>query len=77
MKQKRFMRPAQFVKEYGFISIQGLRYLIAHDKEFVEKCVRRWGYRVLLDIDAVMEFIDALPKTFVTAKEKKNKKNSV
>jgi hypothetical protein len=44
-------------EHYDFISQALLRKLIASDKQFQKKCVRRLGRKILLDEDAVLKSI--------------------
>jgi hypothetical protein len=47
----------QMSEHYDFISQALLRKLIASDKQFQKKCVRRLGRKILLDEDAVLKSI--------------------
>jgi len=48
----------QFAKAHGFTSIDGIRWLIRIDREFVSTCVRKLGNRILLKESEVLKYID-------------------
>lgn len=53
----KYMTVKQWVSAFGFIPEGGIRHLIFSNKEFEEKVVKRLGRKILLDVQALENFI--------------------
>ena len=53
----KYLTVKRFAAEYNFITEGGLRHLIFSNAIFNDKCVKRVGKKILLDVEAVFEFI--------------------
>lgn len=53
----KYMTIKQWVTTFGYIPEGGLRHLIFHNKNFEHRVVKRIGRKILLDIQALEEWV--------------------
>lgn len=54
----KYMTVKQWVKKFGFIPEGGVRHLIFSNDAFNKKVVKRLGSKILLDVQAIYDFIE-------------------
>ncbi len=57
MNSIKYMTVKQWVSTFGYIPEGGLRHLIFNNSDFNKKVVKRLGRKILLDIQALDEFV--------------------
>lgn len=55
---RRYLTIKQWLAEYGYIPLGGLRHLIFKSKSFNDKVVKRIGSKIILDVLALDEWIE-------------------
>jgi len=65
-------------EKYPFLTEQGIRSLIRQNEDFRNRCVRRFGFKILIHEARLLEFIDESfveydDDYFLTKKDKKKK----
>lgn len=71
----KFMTVRQWVETFGYIPEGGLRHLIFHNKDFEKRVVKRLGRKILLDVEALEEFVTEQgnnPQTIAKANNNKS-----
>lgn len=58
MNEERYLTIKQFVDKYPFISKNGIYRLMRVDSGFVDRCVRKFGGKILLLEHRVKEYIE-------------------
>ena len=51
----------QFSEKYKFITLSGIRQLVARNKDFRKSCVKKLGKKILLKESNVLEYMNNLP----------------
>jgi len=57
-KDVKYLTFRQLIKKHDFLTESGWRKRIFNNKEFREKCIRKFGGKILIKEDELFEYID-------------------